>query len=197
MMHGMAVLLPILAYLLGSIPFGLLIARTMGRGDIRKQGSGNIGATNVTRIAGKKLGLLTLALDGGKGALAVWLAKFYGSEAVSAWAGFLVVVGHCFPVWLRFSGGKGVATALAVFLIYLWPLGLFACMLWLGVFMWRRISSLAALIAIGSSPLYALLIAGGLDTPGFLLSLGLALLIAARHRANIVRLIKGEEKGFK
>lgn len=194
---GMALLSLICAYLLGSIPFGLLVAKATGVGDPRQQGSGNIGATNLVRVGGKKLGLLTLLLDAGKGAAAVWIAKFHGSEALTAWAGFLAVIGHCFPVWLRFKGGRGVSTALAVLLFYLWPVGLFACSLWLGIFALTRTSSLASLIAIGSSPVYALLLAGGMGTPGFLLTLGLAILITARHRANIGRLLRGKEKSFK
>ena len=138
------------AYLLGSIPFGLIIARFAGVGDLRAIGSGNIGATNVMRTGHKWLGLLTLVLDAAKGAAAVWYTGYqlypYDFTAV---AGLLAILGHVFPVWLRFKGGKGVATTFGVLLALNWMLGLATCVMWLAVFFFTRISSLASLVAIG------------------------------------------------
>jgi glycerol-3-phosphate acyltransferase PlsY len=178
-----------LAYLLGSIPFGLVVTRLAGAGDIRKIGSGNIGATNVLRTGRKELAALTLLLDLGKGAAAVLIARPYGQE-MALLAAAAVLVGHMFPLWLHFRGGKGVATAGGVFLALSWPLGMAALATWLTVAIITRYSSLAALTTAVLAPLYAWLFA---DTPRAELAAGLALLVILRHRANIGRLLRGEE----
>ncbi len=182
-----------LAYFLGSIPFGLLLTRYAGLGDIRNIGSGNIGATNVLRTGNKKLAAATLALDIGKGALAVGLAKFTGHFWVVSLAGIAAVMGHIFPIWLNFKGGKGVATALAVFWVAYWPLGLFACVAWLGVFYITRISSLSSILSMVMSPVIALFFAGGWI---FFLSIVIGGVVVYRHKENILRLMRGEELGF-
>lgn len=177
-------------YLLGSIPFGLVVARIGGLGDIRKVGSGNIGATNVLRAGRKGLAAATLLLDGGKGTAAVLLAGTWGPDMQLA-AGFGAVLGHLFPVWLRFKGGKGVATTLGVLLGLAWPVGAAACVTWLVVAAVLRISSLAALISLAAAPLYAWLLMGDLQLVQ--LATMLALLVWWRHQANIRRLLRGKE----
>jgi acyl phosphate:glycerol-3-phosphate acyltransferase len=177
-------------YLLGSIPFGLLLTRWAGHGDIRRVGSGNIGATNVLRTGDRKLAAATLLLDGGKGAAAALLAAHWGGETASLLAALAAVLGHNFPVWLRFRGGKGVATTLGVLLAVAWPVGLAALSLWIGGAVLFRISSLAALIALAAAPLLMLLLA---DPPRALLGALLAVLAIARHHANIRRLVAGTE----
>ncbi len=177
-------------YLLGSIPFGLVLTRLGGAGDIRSIGSGNIGATNVLRTGRKGLAMATLLLDGGKGALAAWFATRWGGVEAGLVAGFAAVVAHNFPVWLGFKGGKGVATSIGVLLVTAWPVGVTACLTWLGMAWLFRISSLAALVALVTAPFVALVVA----TPAHaLLAAGLAVLGVIRHRANIDRLLKGEE----
>ncbi len=177
-------------YLLGSIPFGLLLARLAGLGDIRKIGSGSIGATNVLRTGRKGLAAATLLLDGGKGAAAVLLAGIWGPDMqLSAALGALL--GHLFPVWLRFRGGKGVATALGILLAIAWKVGLAACATWLVVAGLLRFSSLAGLLALAAAPLYAWWIHGDLQLAE--LAAILAAFVWLRHGANIVRLIKGQE----
>jgi glycerol-3-phosphate acyltransferase PlsY len=177
-------------YLFGSVPFGLLLTRLAGLGDLRKLGSGNIGATNVLRTGRKDLALLTLLLDSGKGAIAALVAANWGPDAMLA-AGFAAVLGHNFPVWLGFKGGKGVATTLGTLIAVAWEVGLAACLVWLLVAALFRISSLAALIALAVSPLFAWLIYGDLQLVQF--TVLLALLAWVRHHANIRRLLKGEE----
>ena len=176
-------------YLLGSIPFGLILSRLAGHGDIRRIGSGNIGATNVLRTGDKRLALATLLLDGGKGAAAVLLAARWGEQAALI-AGGAVVLGHNFPVWLSFRGGKGVATTLGVLLALAWPVGLLAIAVWLASALAFRYSSLAALMALAVAPLLMLWLA---DARRAVLAALLALLGFARHRANIRRLSRGEE----
>lgn len=184
------ILAAVLGYLLGAIPFGLLLTRLAGLGDIRAIGSGNIGATNVLRTGRKGLALGTLLLDGGKGAFAVFVARWLAGTDAGLVAGFGAVIGHNFPVWLHFKGGKGVATTLGVLLIAAWPVGLGGCLTWLVVALIFRISSLSALTALALSPLYAFLFA----TPAhIILAATLAILSFIRHRANIVRLIAGTE----
>jgi glycerol-3-phosphate acyltransferase PlsY len=181
-----------LGYGLGSIPFGLVLTRLAGRGDIRATGSGNIGATNVLRSGAKALAALTLVLDAAKGAAAVLAVALWGGDgaaAIAAVAGLAAVLGHDFPVWLRFRGGKGVATTLGVLLALAWPVGLLACATWLAVALLARYSSLAALAALGAAPFYAQWLSG--ETVGA--AALLALLAMVRHHANIRRLLKGTE----
>jgi glycerol-3-phosphate acyltransferase PlsY len=178
----------VLGYLLGSVPFGLVITKAAGLGDIRKVGSGNIGATNVLRTGRKDLALATLLLDSGKGAIAVLIA--YALNWPPEVAGAAAFLGHCFPVWLKFQGGKGVATFLGTLLALWFPAGAFACAIWLGCAFLFRYSSLAALIAAAASPLVLF----AMGKPAFAVAaLFMAVLIFIRHKANIARLIKGEE----
>lgn len=177
-------------YLLGSIPFGLLLTKAAGLGDIRNIGSGNIGATNVLRTGNKPLAAATLILDALKGAAAVLIARAYGGEAVALLSGLAAVLGHLFPVWLRFRGGKGVATGLAVLLAASWPIGMAACAVWLAVFGIVRMSSAAALAAFVCAPLAALVIE---NDGAFKLALTIAVLVFLRHQANIRRLLAGQE----
>ena len=177
------------AYVLGSIPVGLLLARFFGHGDIRAIGSGNIGATNVLRTGNKPLAAATLLLDGAKGAAAVLLAAQYGPDLALA-AGIAAVIGHVAPVWLLFRGGKGVATSLGVLLAIDWRLGLIACAVWLAAAAIFRYSSLAALIALVSAPGFGYLLAGRQLTE---LAALLALIVVLKHSANIRRLLSGRE----
>jgi acyl phosphate:glycerol-3-phosphate acyltransferase len=182
-----------MAYLLGSIPCGLLLARMAGLGDIRKIGSGNIGATNVMRTGHKELAILTLLLDAGKGYLAVAATRYIYSADFAPLAGLFAVLGHMFPVWLRFKGGKGVATTIGVYFAIDWMLGLSVCAIWLLAFAMIRISSLASMLSIGYSAIVAYII---VDYPAGLLCLALATLIIFAHRANIKRLLEGTEHSF-
>ncbi|MGH1397952.1 MAG: glycerol-3-phosphate 1-O-acyltransferase PlsY [Alphaproteobacteria bacterium] len=180
-----------LAYLIGSIPFGFLLTKFFAKQDIRDIGSGNIGATNVLRTGNKALAALTLILDGGKGAFAVFILPFLLPFGVSPLAiGLFAMIGHCFPIWLKFKGGKGVATSLGVLLAAAPWVGLAACGAWLASAFLFRISSLAALVAIGLAPLFAFFIYGAVPA-------GICAVIAAlvfwRHKDNIARLLKGEE----
>ena len=184
------ILAALFGYLLGSIPFGMVIARALGLGDLRKIGSGNIGATNVLRTGNRPAALATLILDSGKGAAAVLLARAIAGEDAGIVAGLAAFLGHCFPVWLRFHGGKGVATFLGTLLALAWPLGLLACATWAATAALVRISSLSALAAAALSPVWAALLGRGeLILP----CLFLAALIFVRHRANIARLRAGTE----
>lgn len=177
-------------YGLGSIPFGLLLTRLAGLGDIREIGSGNIGATNVLRTGRKDLALATLVLDSGKAGFACLAFGLLVSTPAGLIAGGAAFFGHCFPVWLRFQGGKGVATFLGALLAAAWPVGLLTCLTWLGTALLGRISSLAALVAAAASPLLAYAFA---REDVALLALFLALVVFWRHGANIQRLLKGEE----
>lgn len=177
------------AYLLGSIPFGVILTRLAGAGDLRQVGSGNIGATNVLRTGRKGLAAATLLLDGLKGAVAVWLAqRFAPPDQLLAAAG--AFVGHCFPVWLGFRGGKGVATLMGVALALHWPLGLIYAAVWLGLLATLRISSVAGMAAAISTPVAAAAL-GRFDL--VLLFIALALIVLWRHSANIARLLDGTE----
>jgi len=180
-----------LGYGLGSIPFGLVLTRLAGKGDIRHVGSGNIGATNVLRSGSKPLAALTLVLDAGKGAAAVLAVPLLwgGDGGEAAAAGVATVLGHDFPVWLRWRGGKGVATTLGVLLALAWPVGLLACATWLAVALLLRYSSLAALVALGAAPFYA----QWLGVEAVAAAALLALLATIRHHANIKRLLAGAE----
>ncbi len=180
-------------YLLGSIPFGLIATKVAGLGDIRNVGSGNIGATNVLRTGRKDLALFTLVADAAKGALAVLIAHFVTHDLVcEALAGGAAFSGHLFPVWLKFKGGKGVATFLGVTLGIAWPLGLAACAIWLMMALLMRYSSLAALTAAALAPLLAFWPFHS-GYPVILLALFMAILIFLRHHENIRRLMSGEE----
>lgn len=199
-MSFLLVVLVVLGYLIGSIPFGLVLTRLVGMEDIRTIGSGNIGATNVLRTGNTLLAFMTLLLDGIKGAAMIAVAHFFVSlgwldHHMVALVGGAAVIGHIFPVWLCFKGGKGVATFLAVVLALDWLLGLFVCALWLAVFVLTRISSLSAIVAmvgvLGS--VYVVYIG---TVSGYVL-LGLALLVIVRHYSNIKRLCMGDEKSFK
>lgn len=177
-----------LSYLLGSIPFGLVLTRLAGLGDIRSIGSGNIGATNVLRTGRKDLAAATLILDSGKGAAAVFIAYWLGLRPEVAAAG--AFFGHCFPVWLNFKGGKGVATFLGTVLALWLPAGLMACATWLAVVFITRISSLGALSAAAATPLFLFSMGkASFSIAGFFL----AVLIFIRHHENIVRLLRGNE----
>ncbi len=176
-------------YLLGSVPFGLLLTQSAGLGDIRKIGSGNIGATNVLRTGRKGLAAATLLLDGGKGALAVLVGQHWGFETAIL-AGCGALIGHLFPVWLAFKGGKGVATSLGVLLALDWRIGLIACATWLLVAFVFRYSSLAALVALALSPVFAWFIDGRELS---VVALFIAGLVWIRHYQNIGRLLRGEE----
>jgi acyl phosphate:glycerol-3-phosphate acyltransferase len=180
----------VLGYLIGSVPFGIIITRAMNLGDLRQIGSGNIGATNVLRTGNKTAAALTLLLDGGKGAVAVLLARYLAGEDAAQIAALAAFIGHCFPVWLRFKGGKGVATFLGIMLALAWPIGLCAMATWAVVAAIMRYSSLAALMAAGVSPLWAVVTGRG---EVLVLSLLLGILIYIRHAANIRRLRAGTE----
>ena len=184
-------------YLLGSIPFGVILTRAAGAGDVRNIGSGNIGATNVLRTGRKDLAIATLILDAGKGAVALLIARYLFGEVAGAIAGGAAFMGHLFPVWLGFKGGKGVATFFGLILAACWPLGLLAAATWLIVAFALRYSSLAALVAAALTPLYALLPLPmlGLPAPAPILILAVftAVLIYIRHHENIARLLKGAE----
>lgn len=176
-------------YLLGALPFGLILTRLAGMGDIRAIGSGNIGATNVLRTGNKKIAAATLLLDGAKGAVAVLIAQIYGPDAaIVAAAGALL--GHLFPVWLKFRGGKGVATALGILLALSPPVGGLACATWLLAAALFRYSSLSALIALAASPLYMWWLADPQRTE---FAIAMAVLVWLRHRENIQRLLRGQE----
>lgn len=180
----------IAGYLLGSVPFGIILTRAMGLGDLRSIGSGNIGATNVLRTGNRKAAAATLVLDGAKGAVAVLLARWLGGETAAQVAGLAAFAGHCWPVWLRFKGGKGVATFLGILLALAWPVGLAACATWLATAVTARISSLSALVAAASSTLWALLFGA---TGVIALTLALTVLVVLRHASNIARLRAGTE----
>ena len=176
-------------YLIGSIPFGLLLTKAAGLGDIRQVGSGNIGATNVLRTGRKGLAAATLILDGLKGAVAVLLARYFlGDQDVVV--GTAAVLGHLFPVWLGFRGGKGAATGLGVLLAAVWPVGLACCGVWLVAAKLLKMSSAAALTAFAAAPLFALVLS---SADHALMALLIAILVFWRHEANIRRLLAGTE----
>ena len=195
---GTLALVALGGYLLGSIPFGVVITRAAGAGDVRNIGSGNIGATNVLRTGRKDLALATLLLDAGKGAVALLIARhLFDSDLAGALAGGAAFLGHLFPIWLKFKGGKGVATFYGLLLAAACPLGLMAGAVWLICAALFRYSSLAALISSASAPFLALLplAAVGLPVSAPILALAVfaAVLIWIRHHENIARLLKGQE----
>lgn len=179
-------------YLLGSLPFGLILTRLAGQGDLRKVGSGNIGATNVLRTGNKPLALATLILDGGKGALAVLLTTLIFQEpTLLYYAGGGAFLGHLYPIFLKFKGGKGVATFLGTLLAISWPLGLGCCLTWILITLIFRISSLSALVAAIMAPAYSFFI---FENSGLAIFTGmLCIMIFTRHRDNIKRLLSGTE----
>ena len=179
----------IVGYLLGSIPFGLLLTRAFGAGDVRQIGSGSIGATNVLRTGRKGLAAATVLLDGGKGVAAVLLVQFLwpGSEGFAAVA---AIVGHCFPLWLRFKGGKGFATAAGVLLALAWPVFLICAAIWAAMIALTRISSVSSLTATVAAPVVAWLMGRSDLVVTFI---AVAIVVVFQHRANIGRLMRGEE----
>jgi acyl phosphate:glycerol-3-phosphate acyltransferase len=193
--------IPVAAYLIGSIPFGILLAKLFGGVDVRKAGSGNIGATNVARVAGPLPGILTLVLDGVKGAAAVWLAARFTNES-ALWmtvAGLSALLGHCFPVWLRFRGGKGVATAAGMFLALCWPAALGAIGVFILVVLFSRFVSLGSVSAAAAMPLLIYLLWAPHHAPPPAITFGAfaaAMLVVYKHDANIQRLVEGREPKF-
>jgi glycerol-3-phosphate acyltransferase PlsY len=193
--------LPVVAYLLGSIPFGFLIVKLIGAGDIRFRGSGNIGATNVAREAGALPGLATLLLDGGKGYFSVWLTAHLTDDN-PRWmilAAVLTLVGHTFPVWLKFQGGRGVATGAGVFLPICWQAVAGALIVWVVVLVFWHYVSLASISAAAALPLLIYVLYAPGHAPPQSISAGASfamILIIARHRANIIRLLRGTEPQF-
>jgi glycerol-3-phosphate acyltransferase PlsY len=194
-------MIPVVAYLLGSIPFGLLFTRLFGGGDVRKAGSGNIGATNVARVAGTVPALLTLLFDFAKGAVPVLLAGRItgGSAAWMVSAALAAIVGHCFPIWLKFRGGKGVATAAGAFLVLCPPALLGSVILFLIVLFFWRYVSLASISAATAMPLLIYLLWAPHHAPPMIVTFGAlaaAVIIVYKHDANIQRLVQGEEPKF-
>jgi glycerol-3-phosphate acyltransferase PlsY len=191
----------VLGYLLGSIPFGYLLVRVTGGGDIRFQGSGNIGATNVARTSGWSVGIATLVLDAAKGFMAVWLTEHFsrGNIRFMIYAGLAAILGHMFPAWLRFEGGKGVATALGVFLAICWPALAAAVLLFLLVALFWRYVSLASISAAAALPLLVYLLYAPGHAPPTAVSVSTlvaAVMVIFKHRANIERLLAGTEPRF-
>jgi len=180
----------LLGYIIGSIAFGMVLARLMGLGNLRSIGSGNIGATNVLRTGNKKAAGLTLLLDGAKGAVAVLLARAFAGEDAAQVAALGAMIGHCYPIWLGFRGGKGVATFLGILLALAWPVGLACCAAWAAAAALTRISSMGALAAAASSTVFMVLFGYG---EMLLLGVALTLLIFWRHRENISRIRAGTE----
>lgn len=180
-------------YLLGSIPFGLVFTRMAGLGDIRSVGSGNIGATNVLRTGNRWVAAATLIADGAKGAVAVLIARYVAGDTMAVLAGTAAFVGHIFPVWLGFKGGKGVATFLGLTLALSFPIGLAACATWLVTAAVTRISSLSALVAAALAPVYFWFADYWLIIP---FAVFYAALIFIRHKDNIQRILAGEEPGI-
>jgi glycerol-3-phosphate acyltransferase PlsY len=184
------VVVAVLAYLLGSVPFGVVITRMLGLGDLRQIGSGNIGATNVLRTGNKPAAFATLICDAGKGGVAVLIARAMLGEDAAQLAGLAAFLGHLYPVWLKFKGGKGVATFFGTLLALSWPVGLAACATWLVAAAIWRMSSLAGLAAAASSTAWMLFFGHG---DMLLLGIALTLLVYWRHKANITRLRAGTE----
>jgi len=193
--------IPAAAYLLGSIPFGLLLAKLFGAGDVRKAGSGNVGATNVARVAGPLAGISTLVLDGAKGAAAVWLAARFANDS-AAWmtvAGLAALIGHCYPVWLHFHGGKGVATAAGMFLVLCPLAGLSAIAVFIVVVVFWRYVSLGSIAAAAAMPMLIYFLWAPHHAPPLTVTFGAfaaAMLVVFKHDANIQRLVEGREPRF-
>jgi glycerol-3-phosphate acyltransferase PlsY len=177
-------------YLLGSIPFGIVVARVMGLGDLRQIGSGNIGATNVLRTGSKVAAAVTLIADASKAGVAVLLARAVAGEDAAQLAGFAAIFGHCYPIWLKFNGGKGVATFFGLLFAVAWPIGLAAGIAWLITATIFRYSSLSALVTAAITPLLVIILP---YNNLFFLSISLTLLVFWRHRENISRLLRSQE----
>jgi glycerol-3-phosphate acyltransferase PlsY len=180
----------LLGYLCGSVPFGLLLTRAAGLGDIRSIGSGNIGATNVLRTGNRWLAAATLVLDAAKAAVPVLFARYYWGEDAAMVAAIFAFLGHCFPVWLSFRGGKGVAVMIGSLLALSWPVGLIFCAVWLLIAFARKTSSLAALTAAATAPIFAYVVVSEWLAGAVAI---MALLLFFQHRTNIARLIAGTE----
>jgi acyl phosphate:glycerol-3-phosphate acyltransferase len=195
-------LIPVVAYLLGSIPFGLLIVKATGGGDVRESGSGNIGAANVTRVAGMAAGIATLILDGGKGYLAIWLAERWSGGNIR-WitaAAVAAIVGHMFPLWLGFRGGKGVATGMGVLIPICGMAVVAAAVLWIVVVGFWRYVSLGSVAAAAAMPILIYLLYAPGHAPPSVLSVGvivISVLVIWKHRENLRRIIAGEENQVK
>ena len=179
-----------MGYLLGSIPFGLILAKIMGLGNLRQIGSGNIGATNVLRTGNKAAAALTLLFDAAKGAVAVLLARAFAGEDAAQIAALMAFLGHCYPVWLNFKGGKGVATFLGLWLALDWRVGVACCLTWLVAAAIWRISSIGALAAAALSTTWVVVLTDGST---FVLGIALTLLVYWRHNANVARIKAGTE----
>jgi len=184
------ILWAVLGYLMGSIPFGMIVAKVMGLGNLRQIGSGNIGATNVLRTGNKAAAALTLIFDAGKGAVAVLLARALAGEDAAQIAALMAFLGHCFPVWLGFKGGKGVATFLGLWLALDWRVGVACCLTWLVAAAIWRISSVGALAAAALSTTWVMVLTDGST---FILGIFLTLLVYWRHSANLSRIRAGTE----
>ena len=180
----------VLGYLIGSVPFGVLVARVMGLGNLRDIGSGNIGATNVLRTGSKAAAAATLVLDAAKGAMVLLLARKVAGEDAAQIAALAAMVGHCYPVWLKFSGGKGVATFLGILLALAWPVGISACIIWLIGAAATRMSSMAGLLSAAASSILVVVMGYGM---GYFLCVLLTIIVFWRHRANITRIRAGTE----
>ncbi|MEQ8594212.1 MAG: glycerol-3-phosphate 1-O-acyltransferase PlsY [Parvibaculum sp.] len=180
----------VLGYLSGSIPFGLILTQAAGMGDIRSIGSGNIGATNVLRTGNRPIAAATLVLDALKAVAPILIARYFWGEDAARFAALGAFLGHCFPVWIGFKGGKGVAVMIGSLLALSWPAGLIFCAVWLLIAYTRKISSLAALTAAATAPIFAYVFNGERLA---LVVTGLALLLFFQHRENIARLLKGTE----
>ena len=187
---GGLILWALIGYGLGSIPYGLIISRVMGLGDLREIGSGNIGATNVLRTGNKTAAALTVFLDGFKGAAAVLLARVISGEDAAQIAALAAFLGHCYPVWLGFRGGKGVATFLGIMIALAWPVGLACCAAWAVAAGLSRMSSMGALVAAASSTFFMVLLGNG---GAFLLGIVLTAWVFLRHKDNIKRIKAGTE----
>lgn len=189
------ILFIVVSYLVGSIPFGVVFSKLFGSKDLRSHGSGNIGATNAFRVGGKKLGVLTFACDTLKGALPLFLISYLFPEDVIllAVSGFAAVLGHIFPVWLKFKGGKGVATTLAVLYVFDYMHGLFATAIWIITFAITRKSSISSIVMMVCSSLLAYFY---LPIELAFSGLMMAFLVIYRHKENINRILKGEEKSL-
>lgn len=181
----------VFAYLCGSVPFGLLLTRAAGLGDIRAIGSGNIGATNVLRTGNRWLAAGTLVLDAAKAALPVLVARYFWGENAAMLAALFAFLGHCFPVWLNFKGGKGVAVMIGSLLALAWPVGLIFCAVWLLIAFTQKQSSLAALTASTTAPIFIYVINGNVWMAGTVTAM--AILLFIQHRENIARLMAGTE----